>query len=57
MKALLKRTKSLDFETRKKCKLLNMPKVCTSKGIIKNKGEHHTKPVITASMDYVSKLN
>ena len=54
---LTQETKSLLFETRKKCKLLNIPKVWTSKGIIKVKGEHHTKPIIIASMDDVSKLN
>ena len=55
--SLTQETKSLLFETRKKCKLLNIPKVWTSKGIIKVKGEHHTRPVIIASMNDVNKLN
>ena len=56
-KGLTQETKSLLFETRKKCKTLNINRIWTNKGIIKVKGEHHPKPIRINCMDDVRKLN
>ena len=54
---LTQENKSWLFETRKKCRELNIKHVWTNKGKIRVKGEHHDKPILIKSMDDVNALS